>query len=103
MGASYDGGTMFKIDNFYRLNMSSASGIQFSCICFDNKLDLETKRINIKEYKDNDIHFDVVEEGGTINRFGSNLLDDGDLIYVRDIFGIPELYYRKINGEYQKV
>lgn len=102
ISTSYEGGGMFKMDNYYRLNVYSESGIRTSSICFDNKLNLETKRINIKEYKDNDIHLNI-DENGMVEQYGSNLLDNGDLIYVRDIFGIPELYYRKVKGEYQKV
>lgn len=102
ISVSYEGGGMFKMDNFYYLNMNSISGIQVSSICFDNKLNLETKRINIKEYKDNDIHLNI-NENGMVEQYGSNLLDSGDLIYVRDMFGIPELYYRKVNNEYQRV
>jgi hypothetical protein len=94
----FDGSTMFKVD--YRLNLESESGIQVSTVCFDTVNNFN--RLSFKEYKDNDIHFKA-DENGNIVSYQSNLLDDGEFIYTRDMFGIPELYAKKVNGVYQRV
>lgn len=95
-------GGMFSLTKGFNYSLSSKSGIYASGICQNPYINPEDKKLRFIEYNDVDVHFKT-DDNGKVIFYESKLLDDGEFIYIRNMFGIPELRYRKIDGEYMEV